>query len=55
MPYVESRIAIDAPARYVYELAKDQEQFPQFMPDVETVTILERNPYGVVSRWKTLV
>ena len=29
--------------------------FPQFMPDVETVTILERNPDGVVSRWKTLV
>ncbi len=55
MPYVESRIAIDAPARRVYELAKDQERFPQFMPDVETVTILERRPDGVISRWKTLV
>jgi coenzyme Q-binding protein COQ10 len=55
MPYVESRIAIDAPARRVYELAKDQERFPQFMPDVETVTILERKPASVVSRWKTLV
>ena len=55
MPYVESTIVIDAPARRVYELAKDQERFPQFMPDVETVTILERNPGGVISRWKTLV
>jgi coenzyme Q-binding protein COQ10 len=55
MPYVESRIVIDAPARVVYELAKDQERFPEFMPDVETVTILERRADGAISRWKTLV
>jgi coenzyme Q-binding protein COQ10 len=55
MPYVESRIAIAAPARAVYELAKDQERFPEFMPDVETVRILERHPDRVISRWKTLV
>jgi coenzyme Q-binding protein COQ10 len=55
MPYVESTIVVDAPARRVYELAKDQEHFPQFMPDVETVTILERRTDGVISRWKTLV
>ncbi|MBV8530282.1 MAG: SRPBCC family protein [Candidatus Eremiobacteraeota bacterium] len=46
---------IDAPARVVYELAKDQERFPQFMPDVETVTIVERRDDAVISRWKTLV
>lgn len=55
MPYVESRIVIDAPARVVYELAKNQERFPEFMPDVETVTILERSAGGAISRWKTLV
>ena len=55
MPYVESKIAIEAPAARVYELAKEQEHFPDFMPDVETVTILERRPGGVISRWKTLV
>jgi ribosome-associated toxin RatA of RatAB toxin-antitoxin module len=55
MPYVESKIAVAAPARRVYELAKDQERFPEFMPDVETVTILQRTPARVVSRWKTLV
>jgi coenzyme Q-binding protein COQ10 len=55
MPYVESRIAIAASARAVYELAKDQERFPEFMPDVETVRILERHPGRVISRWKTLV
>jgi ribosome-associated toxin RatA of RatAB toxin-antitoxin module len=55
MPYVETAIAIAAPARVVYELAKDQERFPQFMPDVETVTVLERRPDSTLTRWKTLV
>ena len=55
MPYVETAIAIAAPARVVYELAKDQERFPEFMPDVETVTVLERHAGRAVSRWKTLV
>ena len=55
MPYVESAIVIDAPARLVFELAKDQERFPQFMPDVESVTVLERRPDAVITRWKTLV
>jgi coenzyme Q-binding protein COQ10 len=55
MPYVETGIAIAAPARVVYELAKDQERFPQFMPDVETVIVLERHPEFTLTRWKTLV
>jgi coenzyme Q-binding protein COQ10 len=55
MPYVECTIAIAAPARAVYELAKDQERFPEFMPDVETVKVLERHADRVISRWKTLV
>ena len=55
MPFVESTIVVDAAARDVYELAKAQERFGEFMPDVESVTILERSPGRVVSRWKTLV
>jgi coenzyme Q-binding protein COQ10 len=55
MPYVETTIAIAAPARVVYELAKDQERFPQFMPDVETVVVLERHAEYTITRWKTLV
>jgi len=55
MPYVETSIEIAAPARTVYELAKDQERFPQFMPDVESVVIVERRPGSVLARWKTLV
>jgi coenzyme Q-binding protein COQ10 len=55
MPFVETTIVIEAPAREVYELAKNQERFPEFMPDVESVVILEREPHRMVSRWKTLV
>ena len=55
MPYVETTITIAAPARVVYELAKDQERFPQFMPDVETVKVIERHPDHWVTQWKTLV
>lgn len=55
MPFVETTIVVNAPARDVYELAKDQERFPEFMPDVELVTVLERDGPRTVSRWKTLV
>ncbi len=55
MPFVEATIVVHAPAREVYELAKDQERFPEFMPDVELVTVLERDGDRAISRWKTLV
>jgi ribosome-associated toxin RatA of RatAB toxin-antitoxin module len=55
VPFVATTIVVDAPARDVYELAKDQERFPQFMPDVETVTVLERHADRVVTKWKTLI
>src|ERR1700680_555394 len=55
MPYVETKIVIAAPARSVYELAKQQERFPQYMPDVAAVTVIERHPDRLITRWKTLV
>ena len=55
MPYVETTISVNAPARVVYELAKEQERFPEFMPDVESVTVVERHSDRILTRWKTLV
>ncbi len=55
VPFVETTIVVNAPARDVYELAKDQERFPEFMPDVELITVLERSGDRTISRWKTLV
>lgn len=55
MPFVETTIVVAAEPALVYELAKDQERFPQFMPDVDSVTIVERFPDRVLARWKTLI
>ena len=55
MPFIEAGIVVDAPVRDVYELAKDQEHFPEFMPDVQSVRVLERRPDAILTRWKTLV
>jgi ribosome-associated toxin RatA of RatAB toxin-antitoxin module len=55
MPRVDSTIDVAAPAGLVYALAKQQERFPEFMPDVESIVVLERRPNGMVTRWKTLV
>ena len=55
MPGITVAIVVDAPAERVYELAKDQERFPQFMPDVESVTVVERHADFVLTRWKTLI
>ncbi len=42
MPRVETEILIRAPLERVYGQAKKVEEFPQFMPDLERVTVLER-------------
>ena len=55
MPYVETSIDIAAPKQKIYELAKDMESYPKFMPDVEQVKVLERDGNKTVTRWKTLV
>jgi ribosome-associated toxin RatA of RatAB toxin-antitoxin module len=55
LPFVEVKIVIEASARGVYALAKDLERFPEYMPDVEAVTVLERQGNRMLTRWKTLV
>jgi len=53
MPHIENQVAINAPLETVFALARDQESFPQFMPDVESVTVAERSEDGdrVVTDW----
>lgn len=46
MPRVESSVIINAPVEKVFALAKDIEAFPEFMPDLKNVTILERSEDG---------
>lgn len=55
MPQVERKIVIDGDPQRVYELAKDMESFPNFMPDVESVKVVERGPNSTVTEWVTNV
>jgi ribosome-associated toxin RatA of RatAB toxin-antitoxin module len=55
MATVSAEVVIRAPLDRVYALAKDVERFPQFMPDLERVTILERTATGTVSEWVGVV
>jgi coenzyme Q-binding protein COQ10 len=43
MARVEARTLIRAPLEQVYAVAKRVQDFPQFMPDLERVTVLERD------------
>lgn len=43
MPEVSASIVIRAPLETVYARARHVEDFPRFMPDLERVTVLERN------------
>jgi ribosome-associated toxin RatA of RatAB toxin-antitoxin module len=53
MPHIDNHVTIDAPLERVYALAKDVESFPQFMPDVESVNVAERDQSGsrTVTDW----
>lgn len=55
MASVEATTVIGAPRDRVYAMAKDVERFPQFMPDLESVTVLERTPSGTLTQWVGVV
>jgi len=55
MPQIQTDILIPAPMATVYPIAKDIERFPEFFPDVESVTILERTENGFISEWVGVV
>ena len=55
MPYIERSVVVAADPRTVYELAKDMESFPKYMPDVKEVQVVERGPGGMTTRWRVHV
>lgn len=52
MPQVGVEAFIRAPLAVVYALAKDVERFPEFMPDLESVRVLERKGNCTVTEWQ---
>lgn len=57
MAIVKSSVEINGPLERVYALAKDIEAFPEFMPDLKSVKIVERSEDGsrIVSEWVGIV
>ncbi|GAB4452783.1 MAG: hypothetical protein OHK0029_04350 [Armatimonadaceae bacterium] len=57
MPRVESSIHILAPRDRVIAVARDNEAFPEFMDDVESIVVREKSDDGlrVISDWVGIV
>ncbi len=57
MPRIEQSVEIQAPIAHVYNVARDVETFPQFMPDLQSLTVLERSLDGsrTVTEWVGLI
>lgn len=55
MPYVEEQILIHGNIDEVFAIAADMESYPRYMPDVESVTVLERKEDSTVTDWVTNV
>ena len=55
MPTVETTVQVEAPIEAVYAVASDNESFPEFMADVESLKVVERDGARVVSDWVGVV
>ncbi len=55
MPLVEVSIQINGDREDVYAVAKDMARFPEFMPDVDEVTVLEQSANRTLTEWTTIV
>lgn len=55
MPTVETSVWIQAPLSVVYEIAKDNRSFPEYMNDVKSLEIVESGGNRIVSDWVGLI
>ena len=57
MPRIEETVEISAPLETVWAVAQDVESFPEFMPDVRSLKVVERSPDGLrtVTEWEGVI
>ena len=55
MAQVTATTRIHAPLPEVYRVAKDIEKFPEFMPDVQSIRILDRAGARITAEWVGLM
>ncbi len=51
MPYVEVSLHVASTPEKIYPILKNMEKYPEFMTDLKSVEVLERNGNTTVSRW----
>jgi uncharacterized membrane protein len=55
MPTVETTVWINAPLAKVYEIARDSENYPNYMKEVQSVTPVEREGNRLVADWVGII
>lgn len=51
MPYVEVSMPIMAARDEIYPIIKEMEKYPEFMPDLVSVEVIERQDRQTVTKW----
>src|ERR1044071_7970720 len=57
MPRIEQSLMVEAPVEKVYAVARDVVAFPDFMEDLQSLSVIERSPDGnrTVTEWVGLI
>lgn len=55
MAFVEVSTLVNSSPQEVYGLAKQMERYPDFMPDVESITVVKREANRTITEWVTNV
>jgi len=51
MPYVEVSLPVSASRQAIYPILKDMEKYPEFMTDLVSVKVVERDGNTTVTQW----
>ncbi|MBP2642203.1 MAG: cyclase/dehydrase [Firmicutes bacterium] len=51
MPYVETVMAVEAAPEDIYPILKEMDKYPEFMPDLISVEVVERKENTTLTRW----
>lgn len=55
MPVIEKEIEINAPFEEVFKIAQNVEDYPQFMPSIKAVQVLEKEGDRRITQWTARV
>lgn len=55
MPVVEETIVVKGNSPQIYQLVKDVERYPEFIPDVKAVRILSAGQTARITKWHAVI